>query len=130
MHNTSQLADVMSEWSTWTPTLTWTAATPISVTTVARYKIIGKNTVFFIYVNAADGNNSSGTLAITLPVVPKNNNIMPSCSATQRIGGATPSARGTFIRDDGTDNEIQLSVTTATAGSALYIFTSGNYEIV
>jgi len=125
----AQLAQIASEWLAWVPTITWVTATPSDVVTVARYKQIGKVVFFNVLITATNGNGVTTGSEISLPILPKTNNVSPVCYGYQKVAGAI-SSRNSFIRDDGVNNEIYLaSWTTATAGSSLEIGVSGTYEI-
>lgn len=124
----TQLNDISNQWQTWTPTLTWGTAIPISITAVARYKVIGKTVFFTIYVSATDGNGAVAPLTATLPVIPKTNIVFPAITCRQSVGG-TVSARSGYVRDNGTNNDVTVSLTTSTALSALLVYISGFYEI-
>jgi hypothetical protein len=125
-----ELADIASQWSTWTPTLTWATATPVSVTTLARFKVIGKTVMFQIYITATDGNGTTG-LNITMPTLfpPKANNMSPNIT-TQKYVGATGGIVHMRLRDDGINNDIYYPyMGTATGGTSFSVRITGLYEI-
>jgi hypothetical protein len=113
-------------WNTWTPTLTWTTGTPSSITTIARYTIIG-NTVFFnIYISSADG-NAATALKISLPVSPKDNNSLISVTSQQLVD-TTWANRIAYIDDDD-GNGIQFrDFATCTDNLAVAVIVTGQYE--
>lgn len=85
-----------ASWSTWSPTVTYTATGPSNVgatgstTEVAYYKQIGA-TVFFKYqcvAGAQSGINCSDA-TITLPVTPADDNTYPIVQALMLSSGAT-----------------------------------------
>jgi ABC-type uncharacterized transport system substrate-binding protein len=126
--NTKQLAEMAQEWTTWEPTIIWAIATPADVTTIARYKTIGKTVFFLVYISATDGNNAFGFQSITLPAVPKTNNINPMINTMHAIG-TTITTRMGYIRDDGINNDMQIYTNQLTDGSAIKVYVSGMYEI-
>jgi hypothetical protein len=123
----TEMAEIQSEWSAWTPVLTWGTATPVGIVTNAKYKIIGKTLFYNIRITATNGNGST-FLHISLPVVPKTNNIQPFVS--HQIGiGASYTVRFIRLYDDGSTNNIRFMYTTMTSGSAVDLSISGFYEI-
>ena len=105
-----------SPWENWTPTLRWTNATPIGVTTIARRKIIGKTVFFTLKLSATDGNGATG-LNIKLPsdMLPKNNSL-ETPFYNYCVVGTTTTVRQVNLRDDGVNNDINFGfMGTATA---------------
>ncbi len=61
--------DYPTEWSDYTPTISWTDAAPASVTTVARYMQTGPNSVRVkVYFTSSDGDGKTPD-SITLPAI-------------------------------------------------------------
>lgn len=60
-------------WASWTPTLTWTATTAPTCTTVARYRIDDEQGLCFFnfYTTTADGNGATALTISGLPVAAK-----------------------------------------------------------
>lgn len=126
-HDT-QLSDIANQWLDWTPTLTWTTATPSGIATKARYKQIGKTIFFNVYITCTDGLGATG-LSITLPIAPKTMFIYPSAYS---IAGSisSQSSKTAYIRDNGTNNDVTfMYLATLTAGQNGVIRVQGFYEI-
>jgi hypothetical protein len=129
--NTADLTGIANQWQTWIPTLTWSPSIPIDVTTIAKYKVIGKTVFVQLYIKSIDGNGATG-LRISLPgsAIPKNNNLGPFVPNTQLIG-STNQTRHAKIRDDGINNDIYFySFGSASAGSMVEVRITAFYEIV
>lgn len=119
---------LFSPWKDWTPSLTWSTATPETPTVKARYKKIGKTVFFKIKIDSTDGNGTTN-VAISLPIVPKANNFMLYDYAMVGVG-ATGNIRYMQIRDNGTNNDVTfISIGTATDGQPLTMHLSGHYEV-
>lgn len=61
----------ISDWANWTPTFIWTGNTPVGITYVARYIVVGNKVNFTLDVDATAG--AVGVLTnmeCTLPVTP------------------------------------------------------------
>jgi len=106
MEATAELAQIASEWLSWTPTLTWESAIPSGVVTLARYKFIGKTIFVSVNISATDGNNATG-VSISLPqnYLPKTNNIQTVFN-NQVVIGSGAASKLAYIRDDGSNNDI------------------------
>jgi hypothetical protein len=115
-------------WIAWTPTLTWGSSTPIGITTLAKYKKIGKIVWFKLRISATDGNNAT-SLSATLPIAPKINNFLEVLPFWELINGSAGQIQ-MQIRDDGSHNDISsYYFITASAGATLVVTLSGFYEI-
>lgn len=126
--NRSQLSDIANQWLDWTPTLTWTTATPSTIVTKARYKQIGKTVLFNIKITATDGLGATG-LNISLPIAPKNNGLTPMPINQVGVNGAF-SVKVLKIRDDGVNNDLNyIFLGTLTTGQGAIIQIQGHYEV-
>lgn len=126
-HDTD-LADMASEWKTWTPTISWGTATPDGVTTIAMYKKIGKTVFFNINITGTDGNGASTPTTITAPITPRANNATPTFTFMMTVS-STNYVRYGYIRDNGVNNDLYLFLQSAADGSSFAIRISGQYEI-
>lgn len=117
------------EWKEYDPELTWTGGTPASITTVARYKIIGKICFFNIDISSADSNACSD-LTIGLPAEAKSEGAQAAIVAHQLYGagGATWAAIQGFIDDAGTSIEFR-DFNTATDNQNVRVIATGFFEI-
>lgn len=122
---TAQLADIADAWTDWVPTLTWAMANPTGVTTIARYKQVGKTVYYLVKIDATDGNGAF-QLGATLPIAPKANNINPNVGVVIKIDSTNEVQHG-YVRDDGANND--LWVVTGTLTDAVQVRMSGFYEI-
>ncbi len=124
----ASISQLQAPWLTYTPTLTWTTAVPIGVTTITRYKIIGKTAFLKIKISATNGNGATGC-DITLPIAPKLNNIVPMIPSQCAVG-ATYTVRSLKIRDDSATIGLSYNfMGTATAGSTFEANAETCYEI-
>ena len=115
--NNTQLTDLTSAWTVWTPTLTWTGATPTTIDVDARYKILGKTLIAQVKVTAADGNGATN-LQVDSPVT-LNNGTVNMIAPTLVIVGSGISTRTLSIAD----TYFKFSyMGTATSGQALQIY--------
>ncbi len=115
-------------WATWTPTLTWTTATPEgSPSTLARYCTIGK-TVFFKFQYVATDGNGATNLNISLPVAPKDigGHVNP-IESIQMVNTTYSDPHG-YVRD-ALGALYFKSFAICTDGQAIDISCSGHYEI-
>ena len=120
----------VSAWENWAPSLRWTNATPIGVTTIARRKIIGKTVFFALKLSATDGNGATG-LNIKLPsdMLPKNNSLQTPFY-NNCVVGTTTTVRQVNLRDDGVNNDINFGfMGTATASQPFKVQINGTYEL-
>ena len=82
------------DWTSFTPTLSWTGGTPAAPTTVARYQVRDHCVDFYIMLR---GTNNSGftltALNITLPVTPKDVDALVSVDGAAAPDGTTPTVR-------------------------------------
>ena len=117
-------------WQAWTPTNTWTTATPENPTTTARYTIVGKTCHFSYYVNSADSNGATG-LTITLPTAPANRGTFPIFSAME-IYGASGTTYGSPIAylNEATSLIRFLNFNAGTDGQRIAVRVTGLYEVV
>lgn len=117
-----------NRWATFSPTLSWTGATPTGVSTNAWYKQIGKTVFIKTKISATDGNNATG-MAMTLPIAPKFDNKLIYVPAYQAIG-ASVNTRFVYVRDDNVNNDLTwLFMGTATSGQAFETRFELSYEI-
>lgn len=119
---------ISSPWGTWTPSLNWGTGIPADAVTLAKYKQVGKTIFFSVKITSTDGNNAS-SLTVTLPVVPKTDNISPAVLFQNVVGGGSNTNKNAYIRDNGTNNDIVAVALSATDGSAYEVRISGFYEI-
>jgi len=116
-----------SEWTPWTPTLTWTTGTPATnVVTKARYKISDGVCYFSFYYTADDGNGATA-LTISLPVLPKDNDSLTALQSQEKVD-TTWSNPLAYI-DDGATTIAFRSLSAATDTKAVIVMVTGNYEI-
>jgi len=122
-------AQINDAWQIWEPTLVWGTATPDGVTTLARYKTIGK-TVFFTVLIVCTDSNATTSLSVSLHIVPKNQSIYPAVTGTRATSASSTSltAITAFIRDDGTNNDLR-GVLSTTDGTGYAFRYTGFYEI-
>jgi hypothetical protein len=125
----AELAEVKNQWQSWVPTLTWVTAIPVNITTIARYKVIGKTVFFKIKISVANGNGATG-LTISLPIVPKTNDLKTYIYNVVAINDVASSSKVVFLRDNGINNDLYYYyMGTATAGQSLQLNIEGVYEI-
>jgi hypothetical protein len=113
-------------WQNWVPTLTWTTADPASVTTVARYAIIG-NTCFFNFMTTSADGNAATQLSISLPIAAKDNNSIIAFSGYQLVN--TTYSNPICYLDDDSGGITFRSFSTATDAQTVTVVVSGQYEI-
>lgn len=123
---TAQLADIADAWTDWEPTLTWATADPTGVTTIARYKQVGKTVYYLVNIDATDGNGAT-QLTATLPIAPKANNINPNIGVVIKIDSTNDVQHG-YVRDDGANDDLWVGTGTLTELSAVQVRMSGFYE--
>jgi len=113
-------------WAAWTPTLTWTTATPTVSSTISRHVSIGKTCFFDIQISCSDGKGATN-LTISLPVAPKNTGSTNMFIALIQINGvnSAPICAG----DTSTDYVIFLPFPTLTNAQGAVIIVSGQYEL-
>jgi hypothetical protein len=117
-----------STWSTWTPSLTWTGATPNGISKWGYFKVMNKTVFYKIRIAITDANNTTG-LNISLPIPPKTRNILDTFPVFKSVAGSISEIQ-MRLRDDGTNNDISsLYFGTSAAGSSLTLAFSGFYEI-
>jgi hypothetical protein len=93
-------ANLTSEWTDWTPVYTPNGSmTFTSVTTTARYKIVGKSFTFELIVAGTTGGVANSFIGFTLPsgVIPRNSNFLV-CYMDNNGTNTTG-----FVRFDGTN---------------------------
>lgn len=122
----TQLIALNSVWKNWTPTLTWTTATPASVTTVARYITIG-NTCFFNFMCTSADGNAATQLSISLPVAAKDNNSFISFTA-QELVDTTWSNPLAYLDDDSGGITFRI-FSVATDTKTVTVVVTGQYEV-
>lgn len=133
-HTTASHSDY-TEWTTWTPTLVFAAAgDPTSLTTVARYRKIGRAIEFVLDISGTDGDGKT-LVSATLPVAPADINTLTSCAATAWVNGALTvgaAQPGAFIdQTDATEGNRLLKPTncpTFTDAQAYQLNITGRYE--
>jgi hypothetical protein len=127
----NQLANVTNQWQTWIPTLTWVTAIPVGVTTIARYKVIGKTVFYKLKIKATDGNGATGiTISLPSDCIPKTNDLMNYVYNIVAVNSVASASRAVFLRDNGVNNDLYYYyMGTATAGQTLQINMEGIYEI-
>jgi hypothetical protein len=126
--NAAELSQIVSQWSTWIPTLTWSTATPDGVTVVARYKLIGKTLFVMVFITATNGNGAT-TLNVSMPgtLTPIGTSYTMPLLVQQSIGGAITSRVGTTRE---TDKVLRAFVGPLTAGSTATVNISGVFEVL
>lgn len=120
-----------TSWASWSPTLTWTTGTPASLTTVARYKKVGKTVFFTFHTTSADANGAT-QLTVTLPETPADINSYVACSGYQLQNTTYYDCRPYIDATDNTAGNRVLtfrSFQTATDAQTVTIAVSGFYEI-
>ena len=80
-------------WSSWSPTLTWSTATPASASATAYYGRVGRMVFFQVEIYSADSNGTTG-LEFTLPAYGENHGAWIHASGIEFYG-----ASGTTIID-------------------------------
>ena len=78
--------DYYINWTTWTPTLSWTGGSP-GGTSYARYCQINKTVFFNFGYSVADPNAVLTALTVSLPVTPKNNSFYTAFTGWSYVGG-------------------------------------------
>lgn len=115
-------------WESYTLALTWVTATPNGVTTKAMYKVIGKTVFLNVKISATDGNGATG-LNISLPIVPKTNNMLTMIPSQVAVNNSY-AIKSVKIRDDGSNNDLSYNyMGTATAGQTFEANIQCCYEI-
>lgn len=118
-------------WTAWTPSLTWTTATPAAGATTARYYRVGKTIFFEFYFFSGDSNGTTN-LTFTLPSTPSNVAARIVFASSERYGAAgttftTPIAE---YLADGTSSAVYFrSFQTASDGQPISVSVAGMYEI-
>lgn len=97
-----QKYDDLPKWSTWTPTLAWTTATPADVDITARYQLSQKTGLckIDIEITLGDDDGAGATdLTITPPpgCYPQDVDAYIPLSASQSVAGAVPTNPVAFI---------------------------------
>jgi phage minor structural protein len=120
---------INDNWASWTPTLTWTTATPASITTLAKYKCMGNICYFSIYITSSDGNGATN-LTITLPVYTEPDDSYVSFSAQQLVN-TTWANRIAYTNCSAADSYyIRFrDFATCTDGQTVSVIVSGFYEV-
>lgn len=119
----SRLNSKVGTWKSWTPTLAWTTATPGSITTTARYCVIGKTLFFNVYIVSTDGNGAT-RLTVTVPVHPKESAVVGSI---QRVN-TTYTSPVCYV-DSTIDKFGFLTFSTCTNNVGCSFRITGQYEI-
>lgn len=131
-----QIADANGDigttsWADWSPTLTWTTGTPASLTTVARYKKLGKTIFFTFYTTSADANGAT-QLTVTLPETPADINAYVPCTGYELQNATYYDCRPYIDAANNTAGSRVLtfrSFQTATDAQTVTIEVSGFYEV-
>ncbi len=115
-------------WQAWTPTLTWTTATPGgTTTTVARYCQVGKIVYFVFYFYSTDGNGATN-LQVSLPIDPKNIGAIYNIVSSAQIVGSSRIYPVAYVSDSG-KKILFLNFATCTDNVDVTLTCSGFYEI-
>ena len=125
--NVTSLANMVTPIANWTPTLTWSTATPTISKTTARYNTVGKTVFFRFCIVLTDGKGATN-LTVSLPITPKNNGgaFTPFTSFEQvGVGNSNPYA---YNLDSGSLINF-ASISTFASGASCMIWVEGNYEI-
>jgi hypothetical protein len=127
----SELANHLSGdgvWKSWTPTITWTTATPASLDITGNYCIVGKTVFFKIRAYSADSNATTG-LTCNIPIPASVNELAAFyISGYERAGasGATYYPLACYCNS----NIITIgNFTAATDGQLVTVQLSGFYGI-
>jgi len=121
---------IETKWSAWTPTLTWATATPVSVSTTARYARIGNTIFFVIYITSTDSNATTGLTITGLPGNPYSGTVYPVVSAYENYNTAgTKVVLAAVINPDSGSQNLQfLNFATPTDGQKVQVYVTGFYE--
>lgn len=120
--------EISKPWQDYIPTLTWTTTTPTGIITKAKYRQIGKTLFYNISVYCTDMNGTTG-VRISLPIVPKANNMIPSFVNVFNDNGSF-AYKHWRVRDDGVNNDLQcVYLGTLVAGKYANISLQGQYEV-
>ena len=119
------------DWTTWTPTYSWTVA-PTSPTGIARYQITGATCFFHLTYVSTDSNGGKLT-SITLPISAKNVGVSSiRVNSYERYGNPTAyhDPMG-YIRQDGTSMQYIYfdNFQTALDNYIVVVEASGFYEV-
>jgi hypothetical protein len=118
-----------SQWTDYTPTLTWTGGTPAAITTIARYCRCGFVVFGNVDISSADSNACSN-LTISLPIAPALHSANMRITSYEKAGagGVTYTTAIGYI--DPSDSLIKFrNFTTATDNQAFAMVCSFFYEV-
>jgi glycine cleavage system H lipoate-binding protein len=119
-------------WAQWTPTLTWTGATPTNALCNAFWQRIHNTVNISVTVYSTDSNATTG-LTITLPVNAKTraaHNTMFASVERYGAAGSTYSPIAGYVRHDANQDKIQFyDFKPATDGQIIVVQVSGQYEV-
>lgn len=117
---------IIQEWQAYTPTLTWTFATPTGITTVGKYTQIGNIIFYSMYINATDS-KATTDLSASSPTTPPYAN---TCLMVEYAGVALGSMGQTpiLLKSNGrTDTGGMFAA--GTNGEPIRIIMTGFYPI-
>jgi hypothetical protein len=117
-------------WANWTPTLTWSTATPASVSTQARYVQIGKTIYFDMLTASTDSNATTGLTISNFPGTKITTVNYTAFSAWERYGAAGNTWSPVVAVINFTTGVVTIAdFKTATDGQLVWIGIQGFYEV-
>lgn len=123
------------DWTTWSPSLSWTGTAPTVNSSVYRYTKIRDLIHFSIGINfTTAGGGGVTALNITLPETPKDVNLLNMCTGTGYFGNAFPPIDSDYIiyidsqDNTGSNRKLYLLNLTSAVSTNYDIWITGYYE--